>query len=84
MKESSTITVKGQVTIPKQIREELGLKPGDRVFFEREGDRIVLKSAKTVFDFRGYVKAERQISMEQARKIIKDKKGKKIKEEMKK
>jgi len=33
----SAITVKGQATIPKAIREHLGLKPGDRLssFFTR-------------------------------------------------
>ncbi|HXJ94660.1 MAG TPA: type II toxin-antitoxin system PrlF family antitoxin [Terriglobia bacterium] len=29
----SAITVKGQATIPKAVREHLGLKPGDRVKF---------------------------------------------------
>ena len=28
------VTVKGQVTIPKPIRDHLGLRPGDRVEFE--------------------------------------------------
>ena len=39
----STITVKGQVTIPKAMREYLGLEPGDRVVFayiESGGVRI--------------------------------------------
>jgi antitoxin PrlF len=27
----TTITVKGQVTLPKKIREAVGLKPGDKV-----------------------------------------------------
>lgn len=84
MKASTSMTVKGQVTIPKEIREELGLKPGDRVVFEKEGNTIVLKSAKTLLDFRGYVKAERYISPEEARKVVKQKRGKKIKEELKK
>ncbi len=84
MKESTTITVKGQVTIPKEIRKALGLRPGDRVVFEKEGNTIVLKSAKTLLDFRGYVKAERYTSTEEARKIIKQKRGEKIKEELKK
>ncbi|MFB6253207.1 MAG: AbrB/MazE/SpoVT family DNA-binding domain-containing protein [Halobacteriaceae archaeon] len=28
------VTTKGQVTIPKEIREELGIEPGDKVIFE--------------------------------------------------
>jgi len=39
----STITVKGQATIPKAIREHLRLKPGDRVkFFVHPDGSVVL------------------------------------------
>lgn len=82
MKESTTITTKGQVTIPKGIREELKLKPGDKVIFEKEGDRVILKPAKTLLDFRGYVKAQRHIPMKEAREIVKRKRGQKVKEEL--
>ena len=34
----SNMTSKGQVTVPKDIREALGLKPGQRVRFEMDGD----------------------------------------------
>lgn len=40
---SSRMTSKGQVTIPAEIRAELGLKPRDSVQFAREGDRIVIR-----------------------------------------
>ncbi|HEV2108691.1 MAG TPA: AbrB/MazE/SpoVT family DNA-binding domain-containing protein [Thermomicrobiales bacterium] len=40
---SSRMTSKGQVTIPAEIRAELGLKPRDSVQFTREGDRIVIR-----------------------------------------
>ena len=30
---TATITSKGQTTIPKDVRERLGLKPGDRIHF---------------------------------------------------
>jgi antitoxin PrlF len=40
------VTVKGQVTIPKPIRDRLGLTPGSRVEFEVDGNgRVVLAKA---------------------------------------
>lgn len=83
MKESTTLTTKGQVTIPKEIREALGLKPGDKVVFEKEGNKVVLKNPKTLLDFRGYVKAEKRVSIEDARTIVRRKIGKKVKGELK-
>jgi len=81
---ATTITIKGQVTIPKEIRDKLGLKPGDKVLFEKEGKRIFLKLAKTMVDFRGYVKTKRYIPMEEARMIAKKTRGRKIAQELKK
>ena len=37
---TTTMTSKGQVTIPVEIRRRLGLKPGDKVFFEDDGTNI--------------------------------------------
>ena len=37
----STVTSKGQITIPKQIREALGLDTGDRVAFRIREDGVV-------------------------------------------
>jgi antitoxin PrlF len=40
---SATVTSKGQITIPKQVRDLLGIGPGSVVDFERAKDgRIVL------------------------------------------
>jgi len=40
---STTVTSKGQVTIPKRVRDLLGIGPGSKVDFERASDgRIVL------------------------------------------
>lgn len=42
---ASTLTSRGQTTIPKSIREALHLQPGDQVEFILEGDEVVLRRA---------------------------------------
>jgi len=44
---SSTISSKGQVTVPIEVRRRLGLKVGDRVEFAFEDGRTVLRPAQT-------------------------------------
>jgi len=36
----STVTSKGQTTIPGRIRKSLRIKPGDRLEYSVEGDRV--------------------------------------------
>ncbi len=37
------VTSKGQVTIPKEIRETLGVNEGDKLIFLVEGDKVLLR-----------------------------------------
>jgi antitoxin PrlF len=46
MAPGSTISSKGQITVPLEIRRRLGLKEGDRVEFVVEGDRTILRPAQ--------------------------------------
>jgi antitoxin PrlF len=46
MKNSSTISTKGQVTVPQEIRLRLGLSAGDRVEFVVEGEQTVIRPAR--------------------------------------
>jgi len=39
---TATLTSKGQTTIPKEVRDRLKLKPGDRLEFILQGDRQAL------------------------------------------
>ena len=39
---SSALTIKGQVTIPADIRNQLGLQPGDKIGFAIEDDHVIL------------------------------------------
>ena len=37
------ISSKYQITIPKDLRESLGLEAGDRLYIGREGEKVVMK-----------------------------------------
>jgi AbrB family looped-hinge helix DNA binding protein len=39
----SRVTEKGQVTIPKEIRERLGIRPGDEVTFENTDEGYLIR-----------------------------------------
>lgn len=49
------ITSKGQVTIPKKVREKLGVHPGEDVGFEEKGDLILIRKALTKSPFDKWV-----------------------------
>jgi antitoxin PrlF len=40
------ITSKGQVTIPKHIREKLGVQPGDDIGFREEGQALIVEKTE--------------------------------------
>ncbi len=57
----SAITVKGQATIPKAIRNHLRLKPGDRVkFFVHPDGSVVLLPKLPASALRGMIKFRRR------------------------
>jgi len=55
----SKITTKGQVTIPKDVRERLGLRPGDEIEFVEDGAgfRVMKRVLASPFKkYRGYLR----------------------------
>lgn len=40
---TSTLSSKGQITVPKEIRDRLGARPGDTVVYEVVDDTVTLK-----------------------------------------
>ena len=50
MRKSNTtrMTSKGQVTIPKHLRDKLGVKPGDDIGFREDGPKVILEGYPTV------------------------------------
>ncbi|MGY2896163.1 AbrB/MazE/SpoVT family DNA-binding domain-containing protein [Deinococcus sp. UYEF24] len=53
--QSAKITSKGQVTLPREIRERLGVRDGDRVRFEVEDGQVVLYPQRDTPSFAGMV-----------------------------
>ncbi|OIN96029.1 hypothetical protein AUJ66_07500 [Candidatus Desantisbacteria bacterium CG1_02_38_46] len=80
----ATITSKGQVTIPKSVREILELKPHDRVVFIPYGDHVIIRPLKgTILDIRGSVKHEGGlINFKKMREEMKEEVAKGIVKEM--
>jgi AbrB family looped-hinge helix DNA binding protein len=70
---TSTLTSKGQLTVPKAIRDRLGLHEGDRVEFRVTGEGQVVVEAGTVDlrDLRGALKGEgRRVSVEEMEEAV--------------
>lgn len=67
----STITVKGQITIPKAIRNQLHVKPGDRVkFFVHPNGTVFLLPKIPVSALRGIVRSSRRATIEDMNEAI--------------
>ena len=51
MQREAKITSKGQITVPREVRHALGVKPGDKIVFERDGEEVRVRPVreKSVF-----------------------------------
>ena len=69
----SVITRKGQVTIPKEIRDHLKAKEGEKVAFFLRGDDVVLRVVRgNILSLKGSVKPrQRPEDMEAVRGLVK-------------
>jgi AbrB family looped-hinge helix DNA binding protein len=41
---TSKVTKRGQTTLPRRVRDALGIQPGQSLIYEVEGDRVVMHS----------------------------------------
>jgi antitoxin PrlF len=48
------LTSKGQITVPKRVRTRLGIKEGDLLAFEDEGDKVVVRPVRKKSPFAKY------------------------------
>ena len=69
----STITKKGQINIPKKIRDALKLRTNDQVVLCIGGGEIIIKQVKNVFSIRYSVKVNGEQDFSSVRKHTKTK-----------
>ncbi|MFL6087895.1 MAG: AbrB/MazE/SpoVT family DNA-binding domain-containing protein [Mycobacterium sp.] len=55
MDAAAKMTSKGQVTLPKAVRDALGIKAGDELIFWVEGNRAVLARTPDFLDLAGTI-----------------------------
>lgn len=70
---SATVTSKGQITIPAEVRERLGLRPGSRVAFvpTTSGAYVFRTDAGSITELKGSVPArERPVSIDEMNDAI--------------
>lgn len=69
------ITSKGQVTIPKEVREEMGIHPGDEIEFEKAERRYFLRKVSKGSLFEKYVRYLKKLEGEDPDEIVKSLRG---------
>jgi antitoxin PrlF len=70
---SATVTNKGQITIPKEVREKLNLQTGDKLEFlvQEDGTAKVVPLTSSVTKLKGMVaKPKKPVSLEDMDKAI--------------
>jgi AbrB family looped-hinge helix DNA binding protein len=54
---TSTLTTKGRTTVPKEVRDALALRPGDKLSWQIDGGRVAITTDRpSLLDFEGFIK----------------------------
>ena len=71
---SKNVLAKGQIVIPKTIRDLLGINVGDKLIVDVKNDKILLSKKQNIVDIFLKVckKSPRKISMENIKRELKD------------
>ena len=54
MQREAKITSKGQITVPREVRHALGVKPGDKLVFEQNGKEVSVRPVRSKSVFAKY------------------------------
>ena len=69
--QTSSVTQKGQVTIPAYFRNKLGIKTGTKIYFEIDADYVKIRPVKYTLDSAcGSVEPlKKKLTLEEVRRI---------------
>ena len=72
MQFTTTVTQKGQATVPAPIRKKLGIKPNSKVIFElKSGGEVSWKPVLDFFALQGSIKSNKPFDIEAMDKSVK-------------
>jgi antitoxin PrlF len=72
---AAKVTSKGQVTVPKAVRDALGIKEGDEIVFRVEGNRAVLARTPAFLELAGSIQvpaAKRNVAWDEVVRRTRD------------
>jgi AbrB family looped-hinge helix DNA binding protein len=72
---TAKVTSKGQVTIPKKVREKLGVHPGEDVGFEEKNGLIYIRKTVKKSPFDKWVGRLRQLEGQRSDDLVKELRG---------
>ena len=78
MEQKARVTSKGQLTIPAGVRRTLGIREGDSLVFEVEGDEMRVRVARKPVSFADYAGIWREgegLSLEEVNERVRDLRG---------
>jgi antitoxin PrlF len=69
------VTSKGQITIPKEIREKLGVHPGENVGFEERDNLLVISKVVTKSPFDKWVGKLKHLEGQRSDDLVREARG---------
>jgi len=67
---TTTVTQKGQATIPVEIRQFLGIKTYEKVVFMKKNNQVILKPIKNFLNLKGSIKTKKKYSDDKANQAV--------------
>ena len=72
---TAKVTSKGQVTIPKEIREKLGVHPGEDVGFEERDNLLIISKVVTKSPFDKWVGRLKHLEGQRSDDLVREARG---------